>query len=474
MTMQPYPNIRLRQPIVQREFRGVNKDDPFSINDAYATYILNTDPTKYPVLSTRPGYSLLGGDVGRTLGLGVHKDTTLFCAFADGTLKYWTGSEWAQLTSGLSTEKYWSFANFKGGFSDICLLAVNGETVRKFDGSSLSSISAPSGLNYIEQYADRMWGLVGNTLHGSGYRDATDWTSTPPAEGIDDSVSFYTEIEDTSGEVCNALKSCLGQLVIFKPSSMYMLRGYAPSDYRIDPITSDIGVINNRCIAVLQSGMYFLDDGGIYLYRGDGVAPTKAFSKPVQWYIDNMKKSAKDVCSVGTDGTLLFVSIPMNSEVQPDTILVYDPNNKVWSVWNGHSAVSFANVGTNTYFGDYEGTVRLLGGLDDVGTPIAGRWVSKPFTGNSMAQKLRILRMYNTIDLPTGSTFGVYLSPSVTDDDWKQAGQTVQGSPSIQRRPIYFPSNIIPPTEQIRVKFEWTGPCTVHETAREIDQLPLR
>lgn len=475
MPMTPYPNIRPRQPIVQREFRGVDKRDSFNIGDSYATEILNTDPSKYPVLSTRPGYSFVGSSISRVLGIGVHKDTSLIGNFADGSMRRWDGSSWVSLTTGLSTIKYFSYTNFKGSFGDICLLASNGEVAKKYDGTTLSALAgAPSGLNYIEQYADRCWGLVGNTLHGSGYRDAEDWTSTPPAEGIDDSVSFYAEIESTDGETCNALKSCLGQLVIFKPSSMYMLRGYAPSDYRIDTITSDIGIINNRCIAVLDSGMYFLDDGGIYLYRGDGVAPAKGFSQPVQWYIDNMKKDAKDHCSVGTDGNLLFVSIPLNSSTQPDTVLVYDPKYQAWSVWNGHSTVAFANVGTNTYFGDYNGTVRLLGGLNDAGTAITGMWVSKPITGPSMTQKLRMLSMYHTLDLPTGSTFSTHLSPSVTGDDWKQGGTTVQGSPAIQRRPIYFPSNIIPPTENVRIKLEWTGLCTVYETARTQDIMPLR
>lgn len=469
------PRIRPRQPTIQREFRGINKLEPFSIRDEYATDGYNFVTSNYPVFSTRMGYSLLGASIARVLGLGVHKDTTLVGTFADGSMRRLDGSTWVSLATGLNTSANWSWANFKGGFSGIYLLAANGtDPVKQFDGATVTNLAgAPAGMNYIEQYADRVWGIVGNTLRASGYRLATDWTSAMPPDAIDDSVSFFAEIESPDGETINALKAGLGRLVIFKPSAMYELMGYSPSDYRVQPISSDIGVINNRCIAVLQSGMYFLDDGGVYVYRGDGVAPNKNFSKPVQWYIDNMNQAGKQNCAVGTDGKLLFVSLPMNSSV-PDTTLVYDPENQTWSVWNGHSTVHYANLGTNTYIGDYNGSVRLLGGSNDAGTAISWRLVSKPFTAQSLSQKLRWIRMWLTVDLPVGSTLNVYLSGSPSGSDWVQAGATVSGSATIQRRAIHFPSNIIPPSEQIRVKFEGTGPCTVYEFARDEVTFPVR
>lgn len=472
--MQKWPSIPQIRPTIQREFRGINKLDPFSINDGYATDGYNTS-SEYPVLTQKAGYSLLG-TVSRVLGLGVWKETELSAVFSDGSWRKWNGSDFVSVATGLNAAANWSFANFKGGFAGIYLLAANGvDPVKQYDGATLSNLSgAPAGLNYIEQYADRVWGIAGNRLHASGFRVATDWTSVSPPDAIDDSVSFYAEIESPDGETLNALKAGLGRLVIFKPSAMYELRGYAPSDYRVDPITTDIGVINNQCIAVLQSGMYFLDDGGVYLYRGDGVAPQKGFSKPIQWYIDNMNQSAKSKCSVGTDGKLLFVSIPMNSSTQPDTLLVYDPEEKTWDVWNGHSTVHFANLGINTYLGDYNGSVRQLGGSTDAGTAISAKWVSKPFTASSLSQKMRWMRFWLTADLPVGSSLSVYLSKSASGEDWVQIGATVTGTGSIQRKTIQFPSTAVPPSEQIRVKFETTGPFKIYEFAREEVYMPMR
>lgn len=455
---------------VQREFKGVNKLEPFSIPDEFATDQHNISSNEYPVLSVRAGYSVLGEPVDRVRGLGSYMDAELHAVFDDGSWRRWNGSEWVTVATNLDVTKDWSFCNFKGGFSNINLLAANGSQAKKWNGTTLSNLSdAPIGLNYIEQYADRVWGIVGNTLHASGYRNAEDWTSTPPPDAIDDSVSFFAEIETPDGETINGLKAGLGRLVIFKPSAMFELRGYSPSDYRVDPISTNIGVINNRCIAVLQSGMYFLDDTGIYVYHGDGVAPQKGFSKPVQWFVDHMNPAGKQNCSVGTDGKLLYVSIPMES-TDPDTILVFDPERYVWNVYSGFSAVHFANVGTNTFLGDSDGSVRLLGGQNDDGQPIPWLWVSKPFTAGSLAQFLRWTKLWLTLRLPPGSTLTVSISRSAEGDDWVPIA-TLEGN-DLQRKSIPLMSNI--QSEQLRLKLEGIGPCTVYEIAREEESLPMR
>jgi hypothetical protein len=463
-------------PTFIREFRGISKLDPFSIANGFATDGYNFSTAQYPALTTRPGYSLLGAAIARVLGLGVHKETTLLAAFADGSIRSWSGSAWTSLATGLNTSAPWSWANFKGGFADIYLLAANGvDAVKQYNGSTVSNLSGPpSGLNYIEQYADRVWGIVGNTLHASGYRLTTDWTSTPPADQIDDSVSFNTVIESPDGETISGLRAGLGRLVVFKPSAMYELQGYAPSDYRVDMISNEIGAINNRCIAVLQSGMYHLDERGLYRYRGDGVAPNKTFSQPIQWYIDNMNKSAKQTFSLGTDGRFLFVSISMSSSTQPDTLLVYDPDYNAWSVWTGHAAVAFANLGVNTYLGDYGGTVRLLGGNTDAGAAIIARWVSRPFTAPSLAQVIRWMRLWSTMDLPSGSSFSTWVSPTKDGNDFVAAGVPVSGSGAIVQRPVYFPPGQLPLTACLRMGLDWTGPCTIHETAFDQHTMPLR
>ncbi|WP_438446869.1 hypothetical protein [Gorillibacterium sp. sgz5001074] len=462
-----------RSPIIQRKFAGIDRRDAFSIPDICASDGYNFSTSEYPALTIKPGFAILA-TISRVQGLGVWKETELLSIFADGSMWKWNGSAFTSVTTGLNVGTDYSFCNFKGGFSDITVLLTNGNGVSQYSGGSVTTLSGPpAGLKYIEQYADRVWGIVNNRLHASGFRNASDWTSVSTTDEIDDSVSFYAEIESNDGESITALKSGLGRLVVFKPSAMYELRGYAPSDYRVDPISTDIGAINNQCIAVLQSGMYFLDSKGIYLYRGDGVAPQKGFSKQVQWYIDHMNQSAKQTCAVGTDGKRLYVSIPMIASY-PDTLLVYDPEEKTWDVDKSHSAVHFANMGANTYIGDYNGSVRQLGASTDSGTPISWRWVSKPFTAPSMSQRVRWIQIWLTLDLPAGSTLSVYLSPSASGNDWVQAGATVIGTGTIQRRPIYFPSNVIPISEQVRVKFEGTGPFTIYEFARDEVTMPLR
>jgi hypothetical protein len=114
-----------------------------------------------------------------------------------------------------------------------------------------------------------------------------------------------------------------------------------------------------------------------------------------------------------------------------------------------------------------------MSGTNDAGTAISWHWVSKVFTGQSMSQVLRWLRMWITISLPVGSTMTVYLSKSESGDDWESVG-SITASSSLQKHPIYVQSSKVTNAAQIRFKIEGTGPATIHEIAYEQDQLPLR
>jgi hypothetical protein len=464
-----WPSIRNKPPIIQREFKGANRLDPFSISPEYAYETLNLSSINYPIATTRPGHSLIGSFGTRVLGMGVWKDTELHVVFNDGTWRRLNvDGTWTQLASGLNTTAEWVFTNFKGNLSDICLIGANGvDSPRYYNGTNVSVLTGvPAGGKYITQFADRLWCAVGNELWASAYRVANDW-ALPTDPDDEDASAWYTTIETPNGETINGIVSGLTRLTITKPSSTHSLIGYAPSDYDVRVNTLGTGQFNQKSAVTLDGWLYQLDDAGFYRFPGSG-QPVNDFSERIKAYFDLMSTADKAAAVLTTDNTRIYLGLG-------SMLIEYDPKRNTFYPWFGINALQFAQVGNKLYIGDTLGRVLLLGGsTSDAGQPIAWKLVPPTFTGQSMSQGILWKRLWATVDLSSGSTIGVSLNGNATGESWVQSGSTITGSGGIQRNAYYFPSNILPPTQQLRVKFEGTGPMQLHEWARDEDYYPLR
>jgi hypothetical protein len=475
MNLWPHSALRSKPPTTQKEFRGINKLDPFSIRSEFFSDSKNLISNNYPALTVRPGFSVLGQFGGLVLGLGVWKDKEIHAVFDDGTCRRLNGDgTWTQLASGLSTTAEWTFTNYQGNLAGINLIGSNGvDPIKRYDGTSVQNLAnAPSGGNFITTYQNRLWCAVGNELRASSLDMADEWTNyATPSSG--ENGSFGKVIESPNGETINGLFGELAKLTVSFPNSIKKLLGGVPSDFNDQSVSQTIGIVNSKCAVTLDGMMAFFNSRGFYQYGG-GVAPAKDFSEVVQYYADTCKAAARGLSAVGTDGEKLYFSIPLDGGSTPDTILVYDPKFQSWNVWKGISALHFAQMGNDLYIGDASGRVLKLGGTSDNGTPIEWYGVSKPFTARSMSQTIRWMKMHVTVDLPAGSQMNVFLSKSASGDaDWEPVG-SITSSDNLQRYPFNVTSDKVQNAQQIRFKIAGTGPATIHEVAWNQDELPLR
>lgn len=464
------------KPITINRFLGVDKRNQFSLSPEYAMSTSNLTSDKFPALTTRPGLSILGAAIGtKILGMGAWKDTELHAVFNDGTWRKWNGSAWSvALASGLSTTAECTFTNFKGGLAAINLFMSNGvDTLRRYDGAIVSTVAgAPAGINYVTMFADRLFGAVANELKASAYRVGTDWTTVTVPE--DPTDSWYTFIETADGETINGIQAGLNLLTITKPSAIFHLYGYDPTDYQVRLKTPDYGAFNNKCMVPLNGKLYMIDPNAISNYEG-GVLPDKRFSEPVQEYVDDINQTGKLTSCVGSDGLKLYVSIPVTSTTNPDTILVYDPKYGTWFVWEGITALHFIKVGSKFYIGDAAGKVHQVTGTTDNGTAIAGEWITPPITAPSMAQVIRWLTSWVTAYVPTGSVLSVYISPLDSGDtDWTLVKTfTVNTAPSSES--IYLDAQAkATNAKYLRFKFTISGPVDIYEWTRIEEYEPIK
>lgn len=471
--MKMWPPIKSRIPIVQREFRGINKLDQFSINEVFASESRNISSANYPAMTIRPGTTSIGGvPNSRVLGMGVWKDKELHIVFADGTWRrYSGGTNWDILASGLDPVAKWSFTNFKGDLSEICLIGSNGiDGVRYYNGTIVQALSnAPAGANYIEQYGDRLWCAVKNTLHFSAYRMSNNWTTI----NQDDADPGFIEVETTSGEEINGVISNSTSLLITKPSSQHKLFGTSANDFVLRPVARGIGVLNNRSMVNIEGILYQADDGGIYEYSGSTL-PDKAFSVPVQYYMERLNQTAKTGACVGTDGKRLYIGVPVFSAETNDILLVYDFIAHSWEVWEGFNPMCFAKMGETLYIGDYFGNVHKVEGTTDNGVPVGWRRISIPYGAQSYSQVIRFNRMWVVASVPIGSTLDIYLSQTDKGDtDWRLV-KSISSDQQLESTTIFIPTGTLIDARWIRVKLEGTGPCEIKEFAREQQEMPIR
>jgi len=448
-------------PIPINKFLGVNRLDPFSIPEGAATSLKNFTSSAFPTLTVRPGFSNLGVAFGGAIvGLGVWKDTELH-AVGGGTWNKWTGSAWsAVLASSLSTTAQWSFCNFKGSFSGINLLGVNGAVAKKYDGSTVSALAnCPAGANYIDTHDNRVYVAVDFTLYYSALRKAEDWTT------VKDSGSIVVETPD--GENISGIKAGPKHLVVFKPQNMFKLYGTSYLDFELVQVSDKIGCVAGNTPIMVGNYLYFLGHDGIYRYAAG--LPEKDFSLPIDWYVQNINMTYRSKACSGTDGRRLYMFLPIGTATEPSHGLEYDPVFNTWYVWElPHYPRSFAYFNEDWYGGDSAGQVHLMGGSDDAGTAISWEWISKPFGEDKLVRIKRWLKLWAEVEIPTGSTFNVYLSKEKDgNSDW-----TAVTYNTVDKR-VIIPTDVVALANYVRIKLSGTGPVNIYEINRRLRELPL-
>lgn len=456
----PRPQIEGISTATIREFRGLNTFDPLSIGDIFLTDMNNLCSIDFPAMSVRPGYSSLGASVGtKVLGLGVWQDKEIHAVFNDGTWRKWTGSAWTTLKSGLDTSAMWSFTNFQGNLDDINLIGCNGVNgLHRYDGSTVQTFgNAPTDLKYVTTYQNRLWGASGKELLACALDRPAEWKLFELTE----EDSYGKEIETSRGENINMLSGGLTKLTIGFPNALKELYGGLPSDFNDRLVTEDTGFSSNMAAVTHNGILRFIHDTGLYEYAG-GSLPSKEFSEIIR----NYPYSANTSSAAGTDGEQLYFQVG-------DKALIYDSRTdvNVWSVWREINATCFTMFKGDLYFGDNSGRVLKFGGVNDAGIPINWSATLKPFGSGSLAQKLRWYKLWVVADLAVGSTIKVYLSRSVSGDDWELVQSATGTGLGVAR--ILVPVGKYALENWVRIKLEGTGWARIHEVTRQTRQMPL-
>jgi hypothetical protein len=459
------------EPIPIRQFKGVykNDDDGFALADGFAQDMRNISSQYFPALSLRPGFSMLGSNLGgRVTGLSSWQNTELN-AVANGIFSKWNGTSWVGISggTGLSTSADCSFANFKGNLSAVNLIMANGvDPVKRYDGSTVQNLAnAPANLNYIVQHDNRLYGAVGNTIYFSALSKADDWSTAKDAGQI--------VLETNNGQQIIGLRSGNQHVTVFKNSSIHELFGTGPNNYRLIEVAADIGAYSNKAITVVSGVMYFISNK-IYQYSG-GSQPDWTFSKPVQNYINGINPAAVSKCVAGNNGKNVYFAIPYGTATECNMILEYDTQYGVWYIWDNVAPTQFTRILDKWYMGDSNGNVYQMGtGNTDNGVATAWKWVSPPYGAQNLTRRNNWYNMWLLVDLPAGSTLNVSLSKlSSGDSDWTLV-KSITAQNGIQNARVIIPLASVAMSNFIRIKLDGTGFFRIFELDRQMRQMPMK
>jgi hypothetical protein len=155
-----------------------------------------------------------------------------------------------------------------------------------------------------------------NRLHYSHEGEPQDWAE-------DDYFDFLG-----GGDGITGLAVYAGQLIVFKPRSIYVVFGYETADFSVVELTSALGVDAPTKIAVAENGVYFYSHpNGLFFYNGSSIIDLSDNFNSI--YPNNyVNDSATSTISVSYINRRVWLSMPYSKITSVDNAtvnFVFDP-----------------------------------------------------------------------------------------------------------------------------------------------------
>lgn len=188
-----------------------------------------------------------------------------------GTLSY--GMVWSVEAGVLDSTVYPSFAAFREADLDDVVYIADGGLLNKWDGTTFTAnIASTPAVSQICVFNRRLFGVTGTD-------EKLYWSALDNGDtlGISASKGGEARITTFGDQRLTALAPYRSSLFLFHVSGISKFTGWSQDDINIQAgttgVTGDVGTIAPRSIVVLENGVLFLSDRGIYVATDEGVAP---------------------------------------------------------------------------------------------------------------------------------------------------------------------------------------------------------
>lgn len=190
---------------------------------------------------------------------------------------------------------------------------------------------------HLVVHANKMW-AANTTEAGTYYPNRLRWSleNSPENWAADD---YFDIVGGGNGITGMAIAS--GQLVVFKPSAVYIIFGYASDNFQVVELTTRLGSISHHSIAQADDGVYFFSHNqGLYFYNGSTI---KDMFNNLRTAIDlnHINPADHESISVSYVGRRVWVSAPYSTDstpTSPTVNFVLDPSIRggVYTKFSSH------------------------------------------------------------------------------------------------------------------------------------------
>lgn len=254
------------------------------------------------------------------------------------------------------------FARFGGPTIEAIYIANGTDQVRRYDTSG--GFTTPAGLSgqtgkfvVVSPVGNRL--LVaresGSTL-GNNPSSVNASVAGDPEDFTVANGAFAQDFDPGDGEPIMGMVNWGNATYVFKQSKLFLITGEisdqtGAAEFQYRKVDTGVGLSASRAVASSPEGVYFLHTTGIYRAAGDSVtrisAPIDPFFEgdPSIYFRSNpINHGSIDKAAMCYHDNRLYVAVPTGGSTTNDRMLVYDPRDDWWSLYDIPAAamVSFA------------------------------------------------------------------------------------------------------------------------------------
>lgn len=339
------PSLLIEEPA--GGFRGLTEGVPPIQRPLSAPSVIKNLWLKdFPQLSSRPGTTQVGADLGTTRALGlviadkVNTDGTITRRLISGEGTTWKiyadGGSWTNLATGMTASR-----NLEGAMFGNSYVALTNkmDNPKKYDFSTVTDlISDGAAIKFGQIFSgyNRLFGVMVDAnpskLYASGAGDGTKWYTSSGYDAGD------KDIHPGDGDYLTWGMLWQRMVLLWKSRHFYILQG-PESGYSLSKWTASlvgpVGTPSGRTVQTAGGALYWLSRGGIAEWRGGDSPEIITRRDNVGDTIANINwASINNACAGTTDqGQVYLLAVPTGQNIYPDTVITYDTRRSSFSTW---------------------------------------------------------------------------------------------------------------------------------------------
>jgi hypothetical protein len=214
---------------------------------------------------------------------------------------------------------------WKTGDTYATRITASGSSPNAWQSSQdLTKVKIPSA-NHLMVHANKMFAAHTHE-NNVEYKNRVRWSLENVPHNWDENQ--YIDLNG-GGDGITGMAVVSGQMIIFKPTAIYVLFGYDTDSFQVVELTTTLGVLSHESICNTEEGVYFYShNNGLYYYNGSSLTYLFDNLKPAI-ELNYINPTAHEKLNVSFIGRRIWIAAPFSKDStvsEPTVNFVFDPS----------------------------------------------------------------------------------------------------------------------------------------------------